>query len=92
MTRDELLFNSWLTSLNHRLGRYAVRLLDTADPLATTEYTVPLPDVEAQLGNDLKELAEALLDKAQGLPHPVQPQAGRRPDAPDAPVVKRDMT
>ncbi|MBB5958978.1 hypothetical protein FHS29_005587 [Saccharothrix tamanrassetensis] len=77
MTRDELLFSAWLTSLNFRLGRYAVRLLDEVNPLATTTYTTDLASVEAQLGDELRELANALLDKAAGLPFPVQPAAER---------------
>ncbi|MEU4802363.1 hypothetical protein [Actinosynnema sp. NPDC023587] len=72
MTRDELLFNAWLTSVNHRLGRYVVRRLDEANPLATTSYTAGLLDVETQLGNELVELGTALLRKAAGLEFPVE--------------------
>ncbi|ROP38998.1 hypothetical protein [Saccharothrix texasensis] len=82
MTKDELLFNAWLTSLNQRLGRYVVRLMDEATPTATTEYTVPLAEVEAALGRDLLELADAILGKSAGFTVPVQRpsnQAGTRP-------------
>jgi hypothetical protein len=66
VTKDELLYSAWLANLNHRLGRYAVRLMDEANPTATTEYTVPLAEVEAALGNDLLELADAILGKSAG--------------------------
>ncbi|WP_433260739.1 hypothetical protein ACQPZF_24925 [Actinosynnema sp. CS-041913] len=82
MTKDELLFNAWLTSLNHRLGRYVVRLMDEANATAITEYTVLPAEVEAALGEDLRELAEAILARSLGLALPVQHaggQAGNRP-------------
>jgi hypothetical protein len=82
MTKDELLFNAWLSSLNQRLGRYVVRLMDEANPLATTEYTVPLIEVEAALGADLRELADAITGRSLGPALPVQDagdQAAKRP-------------
>jgi hypothetical protein len=66
------LFNAWLTNLNHRLGRYAVRLMDESNPTATTEYTASLAEVEAALGSDLLELADAILGKSAGFTVPVQ--------------------
>lgn len=83
MTKGELLFNAWLTSVNQRLGRYTVRLMDEAAPASTTEYTVPLAEVEAELGEDLMELALAISEKAVGgLPQPDNAAVtGRRPTA-----------
>jgi hypothetical protein len=72
VTKDELLYSAWLTNLNHRLGRYAVRLMDEANPTATTEHTAPLAEVEAALGSDLLELADAILGKSAGFTVPVQ--------------------
>lgn len=79
MTKEELLFNAWLTSVNHRLGRYAVRRLDEANPLATTTYTAALFEVETELGHELIELGTALLSKAAGMEFSVEPSEVQPP-------------
>ncbi|MEU4804208.1 hypothetical protein [Actinosynnema sp. NPDC023587] len=75
MTKDELLFNTWLTSVNTRLGRYIVRLMDEsahgAQAAGRTRYSVELADVEVELADDLGRLAEAIASKAAGRPYPV---------------------
>lgn len=68
MDKRELLFNTWLSSVNTQLGRYITRLLTEADPHSTTEYTTPLSDVERELGAALIELGMAISDKAADLP------------------------
>ncbi|MEV0676612.1 hypothetical protein AB0I60_08810 [Actinosynnema sp. NPDC050436] len=73
MTKEELLFNAWLTSVNHRPGRYAVRRLDEASPLVTTTCTAALFEVETQLGHELIELGTALLTKAAGMDFSIEP-------------------
>lgn len=72
MNRDELLFGAWLSSLNTRLGRYAVRLVDEASMPGHTDYSEALPEVERKLATDLIELAHAILRKSDGLPYPKQ--------------------
>ncbi|WP_179118337.1 hypothetical protein [Saccharothrix sp. ALI-22-I] len=81
MTKDELLFNTWLTSVNSRLGRYIVRLMDESVHVAPTmipgpngepKYTVDLAEVEAELAADLNELAQAIAMKAAGQPYLLQ--------------------
>ncbi|MEV0675582.1 hypothetical protein AB0I60_03570 [Actinosynnema sp. NPDC050436] len=75
MTKDELLFNTWLTSVNTRLGRYIVRLMDesahAAPAAGRTGYGVELADVEVELADDLNRLARAIALKAAGRPYPV---------------------
>lgn len=48
---------------------HAARLVDEANPLCTTEYTVPLAEVERQFANDLDKAAEAIAVRARRLPH-----------------------
>lgn len=74
MTKDELLFNTWLTSVNTRLGRYIVRLMEEsahAVPDRRPRYGVELADVEAELADELNRVAEAIALKAAGKPFPV---------------------
>ncbi len=52
--------------------------MDEANPMATTTYTVPLTEVEALLGDDLLELANAILGKSAGLTVPVRGCHGNR--------------
>ena len=64
MTKDELLFNTWLTSINTKLGRYIVRLMDESIHAVRDDeeprYREDLVEVEAALARDLGELAEAI--------------------------------
>jgi hypothetical protein len=83
VTKDELCYNSWLTQVNFRLGRYVVRLVDEASGLCTTEYTMPLAKVEAMLGHDLMELGSAALAKSSGVPHPAPTTADQAPSLPN---------
>ncbi|GGP81864.1 hypothetical protein [Saccharothrix coeruleofusca] len=78
MDRDELLFNAWLTSVNTRLGRYVVRLVDEACLRPAPRHSVPLVQVERELAEDLTELADAIARKAAGESFPVQSTADRR--------------
>ncbi|CCH33193.1 hypothetical protein BN6_59360 [Saccharothrix espanaensis DSM 44229] len=74
MTKDELLFNTWLTSVNTRLGRYVVRLMEESvhsPPAGRTRYGVELAEIELELADDLSRLAQAIALKAAGKPYPV---------------------
>ncbi|WP_158839455.1 hypothetical protein [Saccharothrix deserti] len=66
MNQQELLFSARLSSVNSLLGRYIARLMNEADPLSRTEYTVPLAEVEQEVGTELAKLAHAILNKAAG--------------------------
>ncbi|MEU4740671.1 hypothetical protein AB0G02_09400 [Actinosynnema sp. NPDC023658] len=69
MTKDELLFNTWLTSVNTKLGRYIVRLMDESVHTVRGEeprYSEDLVEVEAALARDLGDLAAAIARKAAG--------------------------
>ncbi|MEU4803075.1 hypothetical protein [Actinosynnema sp. NPDC023587] len=75
MTKDELLFNAWLTNVNTRLGRYIVRLVDenshAVPPDQERKYSVESTQVEVALADDLGQLARAIELKATGQPFPV---------------------
>ncbi|MEU4447771.1 hypothetical protein AB0K14_12700 [Actinosynnema sp. NPDC050801] len=70
MTKDELLINIWLTSVNTKLGRYIVRLTDesvhTVRDDEEPRYREGLVEVEAALARDLGELAEGIAREATG--------------------------
>ncbi|MEU6153246.1 hypothetical protein ABZ816_24915 [Actinosynnema sp. NPDC047251] len=70
MTKDELLFNTWLSSVNTRLGRYVVRLMEESvhvvRPGEESRYRDQLGVVEVELAQDLTELARAIAGKAAG--------------------------
>jgi hypothetical protein len=66
MDRQQLLFLARLTSVNTALGRYIARLMDEAAGHAITTYSVPLADVETELGEELTQLGRALAAKGAG--------------------------
>ncbi|MEU4806397.1 hypothetical protein [Actinosynnema sp. NPDC023587] len=69
MTKDELDHAAHVARVNTVLGRYCVRLVDESDPRSTTHRTVPLEEVERNLGHELVELGQALLGRATGRGH-----------------------
>ncbi|MEV8440784.1 hypothetical protein AB0425_25695 [Actinosynnema sp. NPDC051121] len=68
MDKDELLFIARLTSINTALGRYIARLMDETTGRGTTTYSVPLAEVEHELGQELTRLGRALVAKGAGQP------------------------
>ncbi|GAA3458105.1 hypothetical protein ACFFSW_13240 [Saccharothrix longispora] len=78
MTKDELLFNAWLSDVNTELARYVVRLVDESAPAASRPSgpsgglpaAADLVEVEAALAFDLAEVAKAIALKATGQPYP----------------------
>ncbi|MGM1063668.1 hypothetical protein [Saccharothrix sp. Mg75] len=95
MTRDELLFNAWLSSVNTELARYVVRLVDEsaqaapppAGPGGEPHGDVDLAEVEAALAFDLAEVAKAIALKATGQPYP---RRGRK-QGDDRPARPREL-
>ncbi|MEU4801313.1 hypothetical protein [Actinosynnema sp. NPDC023587] len=73
MTREELLYNAWLTELNTRLGRYIVRLIDEAGRHPDDASSFPLEELETSLSEDLTELAKAIAEKAARRSNPQPP-------------------
>ncbi|MFC5056385.1 hypothetical protein [Saccharothrix xinjiangensis] len=97
VTRDELLFNAWLSSVNTELARYIVRLVDESahaspppsGPSGELRGALDLAEVEAALAFDLAEVAKAIALKASGQPYPRRGrmQAGGPPARPDLPAL-----
>lgn len=65
MNHEELVFVASLTRINERITRLVFRVMDEASGQSTTEYTVPLVDVEYALGKQLVEIGETLKRHAQ---------------------------
>ncbi|MEU7525978.1 hypothetical protein AB0A74_09610 [Saccharothrix sp. NPDC042600] len=66
MDKDELLFLARLASVNTALGRYIARLMDEAAGRGTTTYSVPLAEIEDELGQELMQLGRVLVAKGTG--------------------------
>jgi hypothetical protein len=64
--KQQLVFTARLSSVNSLLGRYIARLMNEADPLTRTEYTVPLVEMEREVGVELVELARVILTESAG--------------------------
>jgi hypothetical protein len=65
VNHDELVFVASLTRINERISRLVFRVMDEASGRSTTEYTVPLADVEYALGKQLVDIGESLKHRAQ---------------------------
>ncbi|CCH29321.1 hypothetical protein BN6_20000 [Saccharothrix espanaensis DSM 44229] len=71
VNRAELEFIARITRANTLLGRYCARLMDEADPLCTTEYTVPLHNIERDLSREVIELGDLIGRRAEARLHGV---------------------
>ncbi|MFT7837968.1 hypothetical protein Q5530_17670 [Saccharothrix sp. BKS2] len=78
VTREELLFNAWLSRVNPRLGRYVICLVDESvrtallppESVERQQNAAELAEVERELAFDLGELARAIALKSTGQPFP----------------------